>query len=327
MSSDSLDRTIPTPPGGISYPKDAAPSIIFAVAFAALLPVVYLRQTSPATRTTVTVLTSITVLQRVILHSLRAAQALHEPIRFSVGLLAYIDASLAYGSLFMLRDALAIFRCSLVHYTNPPDLIDPYHDTVCDTTRGVSDPRRRQRIRWILTAVDFVLLGLLVPSTLQAVWFPRAVVVEEMTRTVMIARFVVGGGYVILVSGFAIGFYATRKTQWAESEVAKSKLNSLVSLMLMNAGYRLANTLRVVPDLHSTGRGSNQSPLDKVFFYICWCFAEWGFAATILFSRTRIEYRTGAWGDWRLFDEQQPPWMLLNWTSRRRMMNSSVELQ
>ncbi len=127
----------PTPVGGTPLPVDFAPSILFAVLYGILSPLLFFRLLDKRSRTVLLIgtaafaiersalhlsfanktLIAIYVFYRIVIYSLRATQARNATKRLSPGLLTYQQISFGLGYIGIANDMVNIVRCLLVNTT------------------------------------------------------------------------------------------------------------------------------------------------------------------------------------------------------------------
>jgi len=129
----------PAPVGGVVYPPDYAPSILFATLYGLLVPSIIYRVLDKRSRTTMligTILFSIEryvrlffydfcewnlPVSRIAVFSFRALQAHSERRRFSERPINYAQASFGLGFVGIASDLVSIVRCLLVNATYGSD--------------------------------------------------------------------------------------------------------------------------------------------------------------------------------------------------------------
>ncbi|KAM5543027.1 hypothetical protein V8D89_003411 [Ganoderma adspersum] len=118
MSSNSTHE-FPSPVGGVPYPLDFAPSILFAVLYGLMLPVVVYRMVHPRSRNGVLIGTTVFSIERVVSYSLRAhaAYSARDGGRISEGLETYFQTTYSGGFLSIGQDLMQLFRALLVSST------------------------------------------------------------------------------------------------------------------------------------------------------------------------------------------------------------------
>ncbi|KAI1791184.1 hypothetical protein LXA43DRAFT_1094786 [Ganoderma leucocontextum] len=131
MSANSAHE-FPAPVGGVPDALDLAPSILFAVLYASIVPVVIWRMTHPQSRNTVLIATSFFSVERLVAFSLRAKAATSAEFRASPGLETYLQATYGGGFIAIGQDLANLLRALLVASTLGGDMIarhklTPYH--------------------------------------------------------------------------------------------------------------------------------------------------------------------------------------------------------
>ncbi|KAI0326336.1 hypothetical protein GY45DRAFT_1329055 [Cubamyces sp. BRFM 1775] len=107
----------PAPVGGAPFPIDFAPSILFVILYALLIPVIIWRVADRRSRTIALLGTACLAIERIVTFSLRANAALKEGPRESAGLQTYFQATFGVGYITMSQDLTNLFRALLVDTT------------------------------------------------------------------------------------------------------------------------------------------------------------------------------------------------------------------
>ncbi|KAL0945507.1 hypothetical protein HGRIS_000991 [Hohenbuehelia grisea] len=145
--------TFPTPVGGASLPADFAPSILFAVLYGCLVPVLLWRTFHRRSRNLLT-LGSITFsIERIVVFALRASQANSDSQRQSSGLLTYLQLSFGMGYLSIAQDVVKLVRCLIVNASFGTKTA--FQSPAVQGARGAaskSDAERASKPAWSLLA-------------------------------------------------------------------------------------------------------------------------------------------------------------------------------
>ncbi|EKM74651.1 hypothetical protein AGABI1DRAFT_116792 [Agaricus bisporus var. burnettii JB137-S8] len=323
--------TFPSAIGGVPYREDLAPSIVFAVAYGCLLPLVIYRFLNRKSLTTLLIGTCIFAIGRIVTFALRASQAANESKRFSLGLTSFIQSDIALGYIGIASDLSNIIRTLL---TTPTYGSDTYVQSAEAGSRyrfwissaklndaeeslkhkkfpgmppeGTSDhPRTR---RWIRIGTVSLLYALIVATILggtAAGNFENIVEGKYSAQTAMSLRFASTGlalGLLLCIIGATIWGYLYLPRINKRGCVL---VYSIGTMMCVIAVYRLTVMGNTTDSLQSTARGSLNSRSDKAVFYILHALPEWLSIALLLAFNTRREFNTGLVGDWRYRDETQ----------------------
>ncbi|KAM5543024.1 hypothetical protein V8D89_003408 [Ganoderma adspersum] len=116
MSANSTHQ-FPAPVGGAPDALDFAPSVLFAVLYALMAPIIIWRMVHPRSRNTVLLTTSLFSLERVVLFSFRAHAAHNAGFRESLSMETYFQASASGGFISIGHDVINVLRALLVAST------------------------------------------------------------------------------------------------------------------------------------------------------------------------------------------------------------------
>ncbi|PIL33540.1 hypothetical protein GSI_04163 [Ganoderma sinense ZZ0214-1] len=123
MSSNSTTHEFPVPVGGVPYPLDFAPSILFAVLYGFMVPVVVYRMVHPRSRNGVLIGTTVFSIERVVSYGLRAHAAYSASARASEDLETYFQTTYSGGFTSIGQDLMQLFRALLVSSTLGGDMV------------------------------------------------------------------------------------------------------------------------------------------------------------------------------------------------------------
>ncbi|KAF9447952.1 hypothetical protein P691DRAFT_801514 [Macrolepiota fuliginosa MF-IS2] len=321
----------PSPIGGIPYPIDFAPSLVFAVAYGCLLPLVAYRIFDRNSRTILLIGSCIFTVERIVAFSLRAAQSVNASKRFNVGLMAYIQSDLALGYIGIAIDLGKLLRTLLVAPTYGSDTYvqsteaesryrywistakldgaaagdkEEQRDFPTKPPEGTPDaPRTRAWIRGLAGAVALAFLSAIVVGIIATSNLPNVVKGEANTDQNMVLRYVSTAVALFLIVGNAAA------SVWAYICLPRVNRQGCVILFVISwllciiAVYRLSVMQNTTESLQSTASGSLNSVGDKAAFYIFHILPEWLSSALLFVFNTRRIFSTGFIGDWRLADE------------------------
>ncbi|KAI0758499.1 hypothetical protein BD413DRAFT_488700 [Trametes elegans] len=334
MSTDSEStHSFPAPVGGAPLEVDFAPSILFAVLYAFLVPVAIYRAVNRRSRTAVYIGSTVFTIERVVAFGLRAYTARHAGARLNNQLEMYFQMTFSGGFISMANDLNTLLRAFLVDLTfgtarGTPQ--DPAHDTSSNFSqialtpvrgggaahdgssarqasspdqssvergwRG-NQPRMRARLRALFGCTA---LGLLVPLTLNLVsgiLYKRAISPGTNTQLVQVMR-ITGSALATLFLVFFAGcaWYAMVAIPRVPRKPTMYLI--LIPLLLHIIGiYRLDVMFHWTTSLLSIAPGSQNRGVDKAFFYTFHIAPEWLAVALLLSVNIRRTFRTGMWGD------------------------------
>ncbi|KDR75019.1 hypothetical protein GALMADRAFT_248864 [Galerina marginata CBS 339.88] len=294
----------PAPVGGTALPADFAPSIVFAVLYALLLPLMLYRLYKRRSRTTLLIGTITFSVERVVIFSLRAVQSRNEARRFSHGLVTYMQVSFALGFIGIANDLVNIVRCILINPTYGSDMY--YQSPAAKTKGGVFTPPPegtpdQPRLRfWLRRFSDFLGLAFLaatVPGTIANSTYGKVFDNQQNADKTAKYRFV-STGVALGMCAMLIGVIAWIRRKFPRTSRRGATIICLVStLMAVVAIYRLsvmnikATTLTVQTSLDKPGA--------KAAFYIFHALPEWLAILILLASNVRKLFGTGLAGDFR----------------------------
>ncbi|PCH41977.1 hypothetical protein WOLCODRAFT_152037 [Wolfiporia cocos MD-104 SS10] len=118
MSAPAGDY-FPSPVGGAPFPHDLVPSILFAVLYGLLAPLVIYRMTSKRTRNVMLIAAAVFALERIADFSIRAAEATIPRDRTSTGIVTYMQTTYSMGFVSIGQCLLVLLRCLLVNSASP----------------------------------------------------------------------------------------------------------------------------------------------------------------------------------------------------------------
>ncbi|EAU91146.1 hypothetical protein CC1G_03314 [Coprinopsis cinerea okayama7 len=301
----------PSPVGGASLPPDFAPSILFAVLYGLLVPLTAYRLYDRRSRTVLLLGTIIFSTERIVIFSIRAAQARNETMRQSGNLANYMQLSFAQGYIGIANDLVNLIRCLLVNASYGPER---YPESSAASTKGcdlpppketdVDNPRQRF---WIRRFADFSGLSFLaatVPNILAHSVYKKTFTDQAVADKTYKLRYASAAVELALAHGVLMG--AAGWSIWKQPRAGRRGLLLVVTVALLTCGigiYRLAVMLNRTVALDSTAEGSQNSTGSKAGFYIAHVSLEWLACALLLGVNTRKLCGTGMWGDWRFRDE------------------------
>ncbi|KAJ2919926.1 hypothetical protein MD484_g434, partial [Candolleomyces efflorescens] len=302
----------PAPVGGLVLPSDLAPSIVFAVLYALLLPLVAYRIFDRRSRTLLLLGTIIFSVERIVIFSLRAAQSQKVSMQLSNGLLKYMQVSFAVGFIGIANDLVNLLRCLLV---NPTYGLEKWEEAPASNTKessfqtpGPGDEDRPKERFWLRRYSDFTNLAFMaasIPGGIGGAQFKREDFADDAKADkAMNFRYASTSVGLFLMFMIQAGAIWSRRKQRRHSEKAISMILAVSLLTTVIAVYRLSIMWHRSPSLESTEPGTLNSPGAKASFYILHVLPEWIASAVLLSFNTRKTFGTGAFGDWRGADDR-----------------------
>ncbi|KAF8812920.1 hypothetical protein BYT27DRAFT_7182151 [Phlegmacium glaucopus] len=300
----------PAPVGGTALPADFAPSILFAILYACLAPLMLYRMIDRRSRCILLIGTIAFSVERVVIFALRAVQARNEQRRFSKGLATYMQISFGLGFIGIAGDAVKLTRCLLVNATYGPEL---YHESPAAASKGVivppptTDTPDQPRVRaWCRGVGDLLSLaflaatvpGIIANSNYSKVFDSQKNADTTATDRIASSAVAVALSCILVWTGLWGYFKLPRVTKRGVRITAM-----IYSLMITVGIYRLS-----VMQIKTTSLSAPSvlnTPRAKAAFYIFHVLPEW-LASSILFGvNIRKTLGTGMWGDWRSKDETE----------------------
>ncbi|CAE6456927.1 unnamed protein product [Rhizoctonia solani] len=290
MSDKVQTAWVSRPVGGIPVSADLAPSIIFAVLYALLLPNIiynfFIRK--PRAWNVIQISTVIFAVERIAWCIIRAIQATHPEKRSSGGLMNYVQVTVALGFVGVSSEAIKLLRCTLVNTTLPEN--------------GASKDRRsaRRYYRYFCVFFELSFLGATIPGIIaggkyNSARFDQAKADENMhllkaSSSVALALQVV----TVLISLLAA---------FKVKEIDRMRCFELAGLTLLIMSppiYRLCvlsvRTIDVFAPIPTS---------DRVLFYIFHLAPEWICVSILLSTNVRARFGTGRWGDYEIAESER----------------------
>ncbi|KAH9478576.1 hypothetical protein JR316_0009033 [Psilocybe cubensis] len=297
----------PAPVGGTAYADDFAPSILFAVLYAALVPLMLYRMFDRRSRTILLMQTVTFSIERVVIFALRASQSRNDHRRLSPGLATYMQVSFGMGYLGIAQDLVNLLRCMLV---NPTYGSDTYFQSPAAMTKGgiysppppgvPDEPKLRGLLRALMGYMSLAFFAALVPGIIANSVYRKGFHNQDTANRTASLRFVSSGvtlGLCLLIMFTAVW---SLKRFPKNSKRATGVVFSVSGLMAVVAVYRLS-----IMHFKTTSL-SDPNPLNdsaaKATFYIFHVLPEWVAITTLLIPNIRKLLGTGMWGDFRWRD-------------------------
>ncbi|KAB5591785.1 hypothetical protein CTheo_4777 [Ceratobasidium theobromae] len=278
------------PVGGIPVSTDLAPSIVFAILYALLLPNIiynfFFRK--PRAWNAIQISTVIFAVERIAWCTIRAIQAAHPEKRGSGGLMNYVQATVGLGFIGISSDAIKLLRSILVHSTLPES--------------GASEDRRGPRGKYRIFCIFFELafLAATIPGIIASGRYSSARNNQALADKNM--GLLYASSSVVLALQFAtviISLWAAYKVKEIE-RMRCFELAALTLLIIPVPVYRLCvlhiRTSNVFEPLSSSAR---------VVFYIIHLVPEWICVSVLLGTNVRTRFRTGRWGDYEVVEHKR----------------------
>ncbi|EIW83011.1 hypothetical protein CONPUDRAFT_37688, partial [Coniophora puteana RWD-64-598 SS2] len=305
----------PSPVGGVPFPSDLVVSVLFALLYGLLIPVLAGRVINKHYRSTLSINTAVLAIERLIVFCLRAAQSQKPDLRTSQTLTTYIQVSIGLGYVVMVQDIVALLRCvlvnstvgSLLHPSSPNPSIQSVssqsHLHMADHSVVQDQPRRRF---WYRRLTDFIMLLILASLLVGVIGnsrYRRAMSNPNYTQQVTQLRYASSG--IALAAIITTAFVVS----WAAFALPKMQKSQVMILLVLcactatSAIYRLAVLHNDTTSLTSTASGSGNTAAEKTEFYIFHMLTDWTAGALLLLPNIKTRFGTGMWGDWRSSDE------------------------
>ncbi|EJD46153.1 hypothetical protein AURDEDRAFT_184470 [Auricularia subglabra TFB-10046 SS5] len=284
MSSNPL--SIPTPFGGVPNDADRIPSIVFALAWAALLPFVARRFIVPQRRTVLLIGACIMVVLNMTLYSIRALQAFVPSQRASRNLLVFMQGMLANGFATLTTDALPLIQAIVKNAKKP--LPDPE----AATSPQQAKPKKKYT-PFELLAIVLVVTYIALPGTLAGTHgglYKSALKKQATADAVQGMRYasaVLTFIPVVVMAGVALHalFWLPRVDRAACLHFLA--LLSLITIMII---YRFIVMRNHISNLLYTGPGSLTSTTAKALFYVLHSLPEWIATASVVIPDTQTAF-------------------------------------
>ncbi|KAL0956711.1 hypothetical protein HGRIS_002833 [Hohenbuehelia grisea] len=323
--------TFPSPVGGASLPGDFVPSVLFAVLYGCLLPVMIWRTLKRRLRIFMLLASTLFTIERIVNLSLRAAQAHDFTMRHSPRIVKWMQATYTLGFFVIGMDMISLLSCLLVNTTygtstasQAPvvegalhaagssdttlykEIIEmhPINEVVREGAPYVEDePHRRVQIRRFSALCSGAFLGALAAGILGNIFYDQFLFGDE-TR----ADLVFGLRYastaialVPIIAAIAIVIWASTNMERI-SQPGSRLILSVAFCVAVVAIYRLSVMFNRTDAIDSTAPEALNSPQSKAMFYVFHILPEWIAVALLYGCNTREICGTGVLGDYRRRD-------------------------
>ncbi|KAI0326337.1 hypothetical protein GY45DRAFT_1259180 [Cubamyces sp. BRFM 1775] len=313
----------PVPIGGAPLPIDFAPSIVFAVLYALLLPVIIRRVFDRRARTIVLVGTSAFAIEHIVTFSLRAYASRNAGPRVSPSLEQYFQATFGGGFISIGQDVTNLFRALLVSTTfstaGPEAQSSSPARSAGSSVAGSSgdvrpspgrhrgdeeqgkaqkdQPELRKWIRGCFGIMAILFLAAVALGIIAGVDFKSAMQSGANADLVRQTRYASAGITVAFV-GCLLGIAAYVLVAVPRVPKFPVLYLGIICILIMIVGlYRIGVTKHSTTSLLSTAPGSQNSTGEKVAFWILHAAPEWISATMLVAINCRRTYKTGFWGD------------------------------
>ncbi|KAG8775227.1 hypothetical protein FRC12_001603 [Ceratobasidium sp. 428] len=287
MSDGTQTAFVSRAVGGIPVQADVAPSAIFAVLYALLLPnIIYnFFIKKPRAWNGIQIATVIFAVERIAWCIIRAVQGAHPEKRGSGGLMNYVQVTVGLGFVGIVSESTKLLRCVLVNPTLPEK-------------GGVKDrPRLRQWYRSFCTIFELAFMASSIPGGVAGAKYSAARTNQALADKNM--------GLLYASTGVALGlevatiFMCLAAAVWAPDVNRKRcwELAALNALILPVPIYRLC-----VLHIRTGDVFAPISPSARAVFYVVHLLPEWLCVCVLLGTNVRARFNTGRWGDYELTD-------------------------
>ncbi|OCH93094.1 hypothetical protein OBBRIDRAFT_790560 [Obba rivulosa] len=311
----------PSPVGGIPLSRDFAPSIIFAILYASLLPAFAYRLIKKDSRTYVLLGCLFFCIERVVVFSFRAEESHDTSDGTSEFFLTYMQTTWGVGFITIAQDWIVVLRAFLVNSTKGApdgDAFDtsadsdierpltalasdmrcpsPSHRAGFHEGSGVDKPRERFWFRRILGFGSLALFATNIVDTVAGALYWNALRSAGAAKATQQLRYVgTGLAFFYIVAMFATALWAC----FTHRVPSKPALyHALISILLMIiAVYRLVVMRFQTTALLSDAPGSLNSASSKTSFYVLHVLPEWIATLLLVSINVREWYGTGLKGD------------------------------
>ncbi|KIJ67695.1 hypothetical protein HYDPIDRAFT_107161 [Hydnomerulius pinastri MD-312] len=333
----SSDISFPSPVGGVSLSSDFAPSIFFALLYASLLPIFFKRLANKRSRAILSVNAVLTVIERIVIFSLRAWQSRTPAKQTSPGLATYMQVTISLAYIAIAQDSVQLLRCLYVNSTKgpAPDYVDSAESPVGTTSSSQyplsparandldslndgavqsDQPRQRFMYRRFTDVLKLIFLAATIPGIIGNAKYKNTFNNTSTGNQVMINRYVSSGIALALMIFVAVLTIRARHLP----RVRPINIIFILAVLACTASsaiFRLAFMYHHTTSLISKAPGSGNTPVEKATFYIFHMLSDWMAIALLLVPNVREMFATGMWGDWRAVD---PSPAELEWQRKRK---------
>ncbi|KAG8680479.1 hypothetical protein FRC11_002428, partial [Ceratobasidium sp. 423] len=302
MSDSSQTAWVSRPVGGIPVSDDLAPSILFAVLYALLLPHIiynfFIRK--PRAWNVIQISTVIFAVERIAWCIIRAVQAAHPEKRASGGLMSYVQTTVGLGFVGISGDAIKLLRSTLVNTTLPEN--------------GASKDRRTSRLyyRYFYVFYELAFLGSIIPGTIASGRYSSARFDQaQADNNLNMLNASAGVALALQATTVLISLAAAFRVK----EVNRMRCFELAGLTLLLSCTRPTETYSSQPQIpvpiyrlcvlsiRTIDVFTPLSPSARALFYILHLAPEWICVSILLGTNVRTRFGTGKWGDYEMFEK------------------------
>ncbi|EMD37499.1 hypothetical protein CERSUDRAFT_136100 [Gelatoporia subvermispora B] len=319
--SSSGTFEFPSPVGGIPLSIDFAPSIIFAILYAAVLPLFAYRMINKTSRTYVLIGCLFFCVERVVVFSFRAEESHDTQDGTSNFFLTYMQTTWGVGFITIAQDWIIVLRAFLVNSTkksSEADVFDvssqsdierpltadaselgyptPSHRVGINEENSPETARERFLIRRILGFGSLALFATNIIDTVAGALYWNALKSAGAARSTQQLRYVgTGLAFFYIFLMFCAALWACFTNRVPRRPALYHAAVS--ALLIIIAVYRLVVMRFQTTSLLSTAPGSLNSDTSKTSFYILHVLPEW--IATVMVQAVNVRewYSTGLKGD------------------------------
>ncbi|TFK20922.1 hypothetical protein FA15DRAFT_673031 [Coprinopsis marcescibilis] len=302
--------SFPSPVGGVPLQSDLAPSILFAVLYGLLAPLVFYRLYDRRSRTLLLLGTMIFAIERIVIFSLRAVQSRDVERRLNGGLAIYMQVSFNTGFIGIASDLVNIIRCLLV---NPTYGLERFPESPAASTKECylappeegEEDHARERF-WARRFAEFTGLAFLsavVPGIVANSSYDKTFNDPSRAQRTYTLRYASSGVALFLTIVLVLAAAWSKCMQKRAGKRGFVVISLLSFLVGIIACYRLSVMHNTTTALDSTAPGSLNTPGAKAAFYVLHVLPEWLVSAILLGCNVRKTFGTGMFGDWRGHDE------------------------
>jgi len=300
----------PAPIGGTVLPDDFAPSILFAILYAILVPLMLYRILGRRSRCIILIGSILFSVERVVIFSLRAVQARDDSRRFSNGLVTYQQISFGMGFIGIASDAVNISRCLLVNATYGPE---KYFQSPAAATKGglvpppTADtpdyPQTRSWYRWIATFAGLAFWAAIVPEIIANTNYSQ--VFDSQTNADTTAKLrIVSTAVAVALSCIVVCMNLSGRLKLPRISKRGVVIIDVIYALVLTVGIYRLSVMRFNTTSLSAPSPLN-TPRSKAAFYIFHVLPEWLASLIIFGNNIRKTFGTGFLGDKRLWDETE----------------------
>jgi len=305
----------PAPIGGTVLANDFAPSILFAVLYSTLMPLMFRRLWYRQFRCTLLIGTIIFSIERIALFHIRSQAALAQERNgfssFSSSIMTYQQISFGMGFIAIASDVVRLARSLLVNATYGPEkysessaaakgggVSPPSADTTPDQPRARSMYRLSTGFLGLAFLIA-VIIGIIGNSN-----YSKSIDINQsnadLTANLRIASTAIAIGLSCIV--VHITFRGFQKLPRVNKR-GVTIIGVIYTLIIMIGTYRLS--VMWIKTTSLTASSPLNTPGSKALFYIFHVLPEWLATLILLGIDVRETFGTGLFGDWRLWDERK----------------------